>query len=224
MKKFNLLALVAIFAMGLASVSCDSKRSVSLKSGVDSVSFLIGTNYGKGLAAQIKTFPGEPGNVDALIDGFMKAAKGDTIFLGMTESELQTYLNNYFQAASAKAAEATLAEGKKFMEENKGKPGVNTTASGIQYKVITEGTGAKPALEDTVMVLYTGRFLDGKEFDSSAQHGGEPARFALNQVIQGWSEGVQLMSKGAKYTLWIPSELAYGPQGSGQTIKPNSTL
>jgi FKBP-type peptidyl-prolyl cis-trans isomerase len=225
MKKLNVLAFMAIFAMGFASVSCDSRKSVSLKSSVDSVSYLLGASNGRGLSDWIKNFPGEAGNMDAFIDGFIKAAKGDTSLLGMSQMDLQTYVNNYFQQATTKAAEATLAEGKKFLEENKGKEGVITTESGLQYKVITEGTGPKPTLEDTVQVHYEGKLLDGiTKFDSSIDRG-QPIKFPLNGVIPGWSEGVQLMSKGAKYIMWVPAELAYGmnpPQGSD--IKPNSTL
>ncbi|MDR2146854.1 MAG: FKBP-type peptidyl-prolyl cis-trans isomerase [Tannerella sp.] len=224
MKKFNLLAYVAIFAMVLTSVSCDSQKSVSLKTDVDSASFLIGSSWGKGLATQLKTLPGEPANIDAMIDGFAKAAKGDSVFLGMSDVDAQTYVNNYVQGAMTKASEVTLDEGRKFLEENKGKAGVITTETGLQYKVITEGTGEKPtSLEDTVLVHYTGKLLDGTVFDSSVDRG-EPIKFALSQVIPGWSQGVLLMPKGSKYTMWIPSELAYGAQPAGQLIKANSTL
>jgi FKBP-type peptidyl-prolyl cis-trans isomerase len=122
-----------------------------------------------------------------------------------------------------KSSEKTLKEGQDFLAANKNKAGVQTTASGLQYQVITEGTGAKPTLEDTVLVHYTGKLLDGKKFDSSVDRG-QPISFPLGNVIPGWSEGVALMSKGAKYTLWIPSELAYGAQGAGQDIPGNSTL
>jgi FKBP-type peptidyl-prolyl cis-trans isomerase len=224
MKKLNVLAFMAIFAMSFASVSCDSRKSVRLKTAVDSVSYLLGASNGRGLSDWIKNFPGEAGNMDAFIDGFIKAAKGDTTLLGLSQMDLQTYVNDYFQQAQTKSAEATLAEGKKFLEENKGKAGIITTESGLQYKVITEGTGPKPALEDTVVVNYEGKLLDGTKFDASADHG-QPARFPLNGVIAGWQEGVQLMPQGSKYIMWIPSEQAYGanpPQGSN--IKPNSTL
>jgi FKBP-type peptidyl-prolyl cis-trans isomerase len=224
MKKLNVIAFMAIYAMSFASVSCDSRKTVSLKSGVDSVSYLIGASYGSGLKENIKTFPGEPGNIKALINGFVKAAEGDTLLLGMTQTEAQTYVNNYFQQAQTRAAETTLKEGNDFLNKNKGEAGVITTESGIQYKVITEGTGPKPAFEDTVQVHYTGKLLDGYKFDSSVDRG-QPAKFVLDQVISGWREGVSLMPQGSKYQMWIPAELAYGmnpPPGSG--IKPNSML
>jgi FKBP-type peptidyl-prolyl cis-trans isomerase len=113
--------------------------------------------------------------------------------------------------------------GKKFLAENKSKEGVVETASGLQYKVIAAGEGAKPASTNTVMVHYTGKLLDGKVFDSSVTRG-EPATFPLNRVIAGWTEGVQLMSKGSKFLFWIPSELAYGDRGAGGDIAPGSTL
>jgi FKBP-type peptidyl-prolyl cis-trans isomerase len=226
MKKLNVLAIVAIFVMGFASVSCDSRKSVSLKSGVDSVSFLIGASYGGGLKENIKTFPGgEAGNVNALIDGFVKAAQGDTLLLGLSQEEAQAYVNNYFQQAQVRAADVTLKEGENFLAQNKGKDGVFTTESGLQYKVLTEGTGIKPTLEDTVLVHYTGKMLDGTEwtvFESSVERG-EPVKFGVGQVIPGWKEGVLLMPKGSKYTLWIPAELGYGAPGQGP-IKPNSAL
>jgi FKBP-type peptidyl-prolyl cis-trans isomerase len=100
---------------------------------------------------------------------------------------------------------------------------VITTDTGLQSTVITAGTGEKPAIEDTVVVHYTGKLIDGSKFESSYDHG-EPARFPLGGVIPGWSQGVQLMSKGSKYTLWIPTELAYGAQPPTQAIKPNSAL
>jgi FKBP-type peptidyl-prolyl cis-trans isomerase len=224
MKKFNLLAYVAIFAMVLTSVSCDSQKSANLKTGADSVSFLIGSSYGKGLVAQIKTYPGGIDNVDALIDGFVKAAKGDTLLLGMSDAEAQAYVNSYFQTAMVKESETTLEEGRKFLEENKGKAGVITTESGLQYKVITEGTGEKPTVQDTVIVHYTGKLLDGTKFDSSVDRG-QPFRTTLDGgIIQGWSEGVPLMPKGSKYIFWIPTELAYGMNPPSPAIKQNSVL
>jgi FKBP-type peptidyl-prolyl cis-trans isomerase FkpA/FKBP-type peptidyl-prolyl cis-trans isomerase FklB len=141
----------------------------------------------------------------------------------MSPADAQTYVQNYFQQVQTKVADIALAEGQKFLDGNKGKAGVITTESGLQYKVITEGKGPKPALEDTVQVHYTGKLLDGTTFDSSVDRG-EPVTFPLNGVIHGWSEGVQLMPKGSKYILWIPANLGYGANPPSQDIKPNSTL
>lgn len=113
--------------------------------------------------------------------------------------------------------------GREFMEENAKNDSVTQTQSGLQYMVLKEGTGAKPGPTDEVTVHYTGRLLDGTVFDSSVERG-EPATFPLDKVIPGWTEGLQLMSEGSKYRLFIPSELAYGSKGSGDKILPNSTL
>jgi FKBP-type peptidyl-prolyl cis-trans isomerase FkpA/FKBP-type peptidyl-prolyl cis-trans isomerase FklB len=222
MKNLSLLAILAMVIVGIAFSSCDSKKSVSLKSDIDSVSYIIGASYGQGLKEQIKQYP-VPGNINALIDGFTNAANGDSIYLGMDMQEAQTFANTYFQNLQTRVAEETKAEGEKFLEENKTKSGVITTQSGLQYKVITEGTGIKPSAEDTVKVHYKGQLLDGTVFDSSLERG-EPVSFPLNGVIRGWTEGVQLMPVGSKYLFWIPADLAYGPQSPSQLIKPNSTL
>ena len=114
-------------------------------------------------------------------------------------------------------------EGKKFLAENAKRSEVKTTASGLQYEVIKEGTGAKPLATDTVVVHYKGTTMDGKVFDSSIERN-EPATFAVNQVIPGWTEALQLMTVGSKYKIVIPSELGYGERGAGADIKPNSVL
>ena len=126
-------------------------------------------------------------------------------------------------ARIAEEGAKNLAAGEKFLAENKGKPGVRTTESGLQYQVVRAGAGAKPTAADTVKVHYRGTLLDGKEFDSSYARN-EPATFPLAGVIPGWTEGVQLMPVGAKYVFWIPAALAYGPNGAGQDIPPNATL
>ena len=111
-----------------------------------------------------------------------------------------------------------------FLERNGKRSGVVTTASGLQYKVIDEGTGGRPGPYDTVRVEYEGRLLDGTVFDASARHGNQPAELPVAGVIPGWTEALMLMRKGAKYRLWIPPELAYGPQGAGGVIPPNAVL
>jgi len=127
------------------------------------------------------------------------------------------------QAEMEKAIEAMKAEGEKFLAENKAKTGIKTTESGLQYKTLLEGTGKSPGATDRVTVHYEGTLIDGTKFDSSYDRG-EPIDFGLNQVIRGWTEGLQLMKEGAKYKLFIPSDLAYGPQGSPGAIPPHAAL
>lgn len=141
----------------------------------------------------------------------------------MSVEEAQKLIQDYLNDLQKKAEESAKAAGKQFLEENKKNADVKETASGLQYVVEKEGNGAHPEAEDEVTVHYTGKLLDGTVFDSSVNRG-EPATFPLNRVIPGWTEGVQLMKEGAKYTFFIPSDLAYGPQGIPGAIPPHSTL
>ena len=160
-------------------------------------------------------------NYDALIEGLSQAHEGKETQISSEEAQnnLQTYEQAAAEASQASAAE----EGKKYLEENQAKEGVQVTESGLQYEVISEGDGPKPAASDTVRVHYVGTLLDGTEFDSSVARG-QPAEFPLNGVIPGWTEGLQLMNTGSKYRFVIPSELAYGNRGAGQLIGPGATL
>lgn len=224
MKKMNVLVATAIVAMGASLSSCGgSHKSASLKTSVDSASYAIGISTGAGYKENLKTLPGGEANVDDLIAGFIQAIKGDSSAMKMTPQQAQQYLQTYFVEAQAREAKQTKEEGEKFLAENKTKEGVITTESGLQYKVVTEGTGAKPTATDKVKVHYTGTLLDGTKFDSSVDRG-EPAEFGVGQVIKGWIEGLQIMPVGSKYIFWIPAELAYGERGAGQDIKPNSVL
>ena len=137
--------------------------------------------------------------------------------------EFQKKVQEAGQQAVAKAAENNKKAGAEFLAENAKKEGVKVTPSGLQYRVITEGNGAKPSASSKVKVHYTGKLTDGTVFDSSVQRG-EPIDFALNQVIPGWTEGVQLMTPGSKYEFVIPSDLAYGDRGAGNAIPPGATL
>jgi FKBP-type peptidyl-prolyl cis-trans isomerase FkpA len=124
---------------------------------------------------------------------------------------------------SSATAQSGAQEGQRFLKENATKAGVNTTPSGLQYKVLTEGTGRSPKATDVVVVNYRGTLINGKEFDSSYKSG-KPIEFPLNRVIPGWTEGVQLMKEGAKYEFYIPPNLAYGSRGAGGVIGPDETL
>lgn len=141
----------------------------------------------------------------------------------MTAREAQVMLGEYFQKKEKEQAEENIAKGKAYLEENGKREGVITTKSGLLYEVLTEGTGKSPKATDKVRCHYEGRLTDGSVFDSSYQRG-EPADFGLNQVIAGWTEGVQLMKEGAKYRFHIPYLLGYGERGAGASIPPYATL
>ncbi|MBQ9666952.1 MAG: FKBP-type peptidyl-prolyl cis-trans isomerase [Bacteroidaceae bacterium] len=150
--------------------------------------------------------------------------------LKVSNQEAQQIVNTFFQrmeaeqnAAKAEAGKAAKEEGAKFLAENAKKEGIIVTKSGLQYEVLTEGTGKKPKATDTVRCHYEGRLLDGTVFDSSYKRNA-PADFGLQQVIAGWTEGVQLMGEGAKYRFYIPYMLAYGEGGAGAMIPPFATL
>ncbi len=184
--------------------------------------YIIGMDIGKSLRDQSANV-----DLDTLVEAIRATFNGEE--LALTDEEAATIRQAYVQkrqseqqAESAVAGQANLAEGQKFLAENKTKEGVQTTESGLQYKVLTMGDGAKPAATDTVKVHYRGTLLDGTEFDSSYARN-EPISFALNRVIAGWTEGVQLMPIGSKFMFYIAPELAYG-EGGGGPIPPNSTL
>jgi FKBP-type peptidyl-prolyl cis-trans isomerase len=193
-----------------------------LSSSSDSASYAIGVNYGFGLKENMKAFPGGEYNLYALAEGFVKAMN-DSAALLIAPEAAQGYIQNYIQSMMEKDAEAEKTKGEAFLAENKNNDGVITTESGLQYKVLTQGEGKIPTDENQVKVHYTGQLLDGTVFDSSVQRG-EPVVFGVTQVIKGWTEILQRMPVGSKYIAWIPTELAYGLQGAGEQIKPNSML
>jgi len=161
---------------------------------------------------------------ESLVLGLTHALNGDASLL--TPDEMRAVIENFQKEMQAKANEAQQGnseEGVKFLTENASKDGVQTLDSGMQYIVLNEGTGDKPAATDTVDVHYEGSLINGTVFDSSIKRG-EPATFPVNGVIQGWQEALQLMPVGSKWKVFIPSELAYGAQGAGGDIGPNETL
>lgn len=189
----------------------------------DKVGYLVGIDVGRSLVA-IKDELDLPVLMQAVRTGL---AKGAPL---LAEAELNAVRQAFsqrmqarMQARAAAAAGVNLAEGSKFLAGNKAVKGVFSTGSGLQYMVLRQGAGARPKSTDTVRVNYQGTTLDGKVFDSSYERG-EPAEFALNQVIAGWTEGVAMMPVGGKFRFWIPSELAYGPKGAGEMIGPNAAL
>ena len=194
-----------------------------MKVDLDKVSYILGQSVGgdfrrKGLEINPQIFT----------ESFLAAFKGEEP--KMRVSEMQHIMQNFQRAMQDKQEAEKMEAGKKnieageaFLKENGEKEGVITTKSGLQYKVITQGTGKKPVATDTVETHYEGKTLDGNIFDSSYKRG-QTTTFPLNGVIKGWTEALQLMAEGSKYELYIPSELAYGPTGSGGTIEPYSTL
>ena len=193
---------------------------------VKQASYAIGADIGRSLAQMKKN------GTEIDLSAFNEAVQ--TMIDGkepkMNEQQVQETLMKFMeeqqqkaQAKQAEDAKINLEKGQAFLKENATKEGVKTTASGLQYKVKTEGSGAKPKATDTVTVEYEGRLIDGTVFDTSKNHGGS-ATFPLNQVIPGWTEGVQLMKEGAEYTFYVPAKLAYGDRAASEQIGPNSTL
>ncbi|MDA1044377.1 MAG: FKBP-type peptidyl-prolyl cis-trans isomerase [Verrucomicrobia bacterium] len=167
-------------------------------------------------------------DVETFVEGFRDALSGKD--LALTDAELKNYTQNFqkrmtetMKAKADQTGTKNTAAGKAFLAENAAKEGVVVTASGLQYSVIKEGEGPKPGPTDKVTVHYTGTLLDGTVFDSSVERG-QPATFPLNRVIPGWTEGLQLMNVGSKYTLYVPSDLAYGERAGSPKIGPHSTL
>lgn len=223
MKKANVLLAVVALVAGLFASSCDSKKSVKLNNGLDSASYAIGILNGDGFRQNIATVPGGAIDIDLLLAGFSETLRDENAKTKMSMEDANAFVQEYFTRAQIEMTAKAKAEGEAFLAENKGKAGVIVTESGLQYQVITEGTGERPKETDKVKVHYTGTLLDGTEFDSSIARG-EPATFGVLQVIKGWQEGLQIMPVGSKYIFWIPSDLAYGERGAGQDIGPNATL
>lgn len=176
---------------------------------------------GMGIGQQLKSM-----NIDGFDINEFTRSIGDVLegrTTEMTAREAQEMLNGYFAGKAAEDAQKAIAEGKVFLTNNGQREGVTTTKSGLQYEVLQEGTGRSPKATDRVRCHYEGRLISGEVFDSSYRRN-EPADFGLNQVIAGWTEGVQLMKEGAKYRFFIPYLLGYGEQGAGSSIPPYSTL
>lgn len=208
--------------MLIASIGLAQDKA-QLKDEKDKASYSIGYETGEGFKKQKIEV-----NLEVLIAGLKDSMAGKDAALSKEDREkvlqaLQKELIEKQMTASKELAAKNAAEGTKFLEENKKKEGVKTTASGLQYKVLKEGSGPSPKETDTVVCNYRGTLLDGTEFDSSYKRN-EPMTFQVNRVIKGWIEALQLMKPGAKYQLFIPASLAYGERGVGQTIGPNATL
>lgn len=223
--KRHIIAGTTVLALTLALAACKKDAqpsSAKLDSEDAKAAYSIGYMTAKSMSAQLPSL-----QVESYQAGFKDAyaKKPGTI----TEEEMKTVLMAFetkmkkeAEEKQKKAAAEAVSKGAAYLAENAKKAGVTTTASGLQYEVLKEGSGAKPKATDTVKVHYEGKLVDGTVFDSSIKRG-EPVSFPLNQVIPGWTEGVQLMSVGSKYRFVIPANLAYGENGGGP-IPPNSVL
>lgn len=213
---------VVLCAVLIASMVTAAEK-IELKTQKDKVSYGLGISIGTNLKNQSIDV-----NPEAFAKGLNDVLSGNKPL--MTEQEMREVMMAFQQEMVAKQLERSKSfgeknkkEGKPFLDANKKKEGVVTLPSGLQYKVIKEGQGKSPKAVDTVTVNYRGTLIDGTEFDSSYKRG-EPATFAVNAVIPGWTEALQLMKEGAKWQLFIPSNLAYGEKGAGNIIGPNAVL
>jgi FKBP-type peptidyl-prolyl cis-trans isomerase len=192
-------------------------KALDMTNSMVKISYSLGTL----MASNVKAQGADSLDIDALNKGIQDALSGQTLLVDQNEAMglVQNYMQSAVQRKAVKAKEAGLA----YLEKNKGKEGVVTTTSGLQYKVLQQGNGKQPTASDRVTVHYTGTLIDGTPFDSSFKRG-QPATFSVGGVIRGWTEALQLMKEGDKWILYIPSELAYGERGSGGQIPPYSTL
>jgi FKBP-type peptidyl-prolyl cis-trans isomerase len=220
MKKTIISASLLFASISYAQNSIDSKLSV--KNEIDSVSYLLGVAIATNISNDLKE-----GNTELILKGMRDKLTGNSELISDPTNQV---LNSFFQKKQhdKKQQEEQLgqlakAEGEKFLQENKKNKKVKVTSSGLQYEILKEGKGEKPTETSQVKVHYHGTTIDGKVFDSSVDRG-EPIVFGLNQVIKGWTEGVQLMPIGSKFKFYIPQELAYGENSPSPAIKPYSTL
>ena len=183
---------------------------------MDKVSYALGMSIGR----QLQQMNAAEVNVDDFAQAIKDVFASKT---SLTDSEAQQAVQDFFQRKAEEQAGAAKAEGEAFLAENAKKEGVVSLPSGLQYQVLREGDGRKPAATDQVECHYEGTLINGQVFDSSYQRG-QTATFGLNQVIAGWTEGLQLMQEGVKYRFFIPYHLAYGERGAGQSIPPFATL
>ncbi len=214
-------------AAGAAKKPATATPEVTLKDTKDKFSYALGMSLGKNLGTNLTRQEVEF-DPDLVARGMKDALVGANPL--MTDQEASTVLQQVQTEVREKAAakrqqieEENKADATAFFAQNKNKPGVVTLPSGLQYKIITAGTGPKPKATDTVVCNYRGTLLDGKEFDSSYKRG-EPATFPVSGVIKGWTEALQLMPVGSKWELYVPSDLAYGERGAGEDITPGSAL
>jgi FKBP-type peptidyl-prolyl cis-trans isomerase len=229
MNRLKLLSLTALLVLAGCDQMNNPPKEADLQTQDQKISYLLGMDNGKNIQTigiEIDNAAFQQGFNDGLNNAepqlteeqIAEAIKAFETVMTAKREEMQ----QAEQQASQMQADANLAEGSAFLAENGAKEGVVTTESGLQYRVLVAGSGAKPSVDSMVEVHYAGRLLDGTEFDSSVKRG-VPAQFGVTQVIAGWTEALQLMPEGSKWELYIPADLAYGPGGTGP-IGPNATL
>ena len=219
MKTISLFATCAAGALLLAScasmTSNEKNPSTISKADVDEISYYVGYSFGQYIASN---------DMGALsLSQINKGIKDAVAGVEVDEDEFYSKMEEFMEKRSDAKLEINTAEAEAFFKKNAAKEGVNTTESGLQYKIVRDGNGKKPGPEDEVEVNYEGTLLDGTVFDSSYERG-ETATFSLDMVINGWSEGIQHCEEGGEILLWIPSELAYGERGAGSQIGPGAAL
>jgi FKBP-type peptidyl-prolyl cis-trans isomerase FklB len=214
MKRFILIVSASLLALPLFG----QEKSPQLKDQKDKVSYSIGMNIGFNLSRQKVDV-----NPDILSAGIKDAIAGKPQLTQDQVKDVMAQFEKDMEQKQKQAGEKNKTDGAKFLEENKKKQGVKTTASGLQYKVMKDGTGANPKPTDMVTVNYRGTLIDGTEFDSSYKRG-QPATFPVNGVIKGWTEALQLMKVGSKYQVFVPANLAYGERSVSPELGPNATL
>ena len=216
--------IIALCLIGLALTACNKEKSVQLDSELKKESYANGYLVGSNIKPQLDYLAQYNVQIDAeaMIQGIKDSMLDKR---ALTEEEVQQFysqLQNRLISSLNELRDKNLEAGAVFLKDNKSKSGVVALASGLQYKVVKKGSGAKPGSNDTVTVHYRGRFLDGNEFDSSYQYN-QPVQFNLQQVIEGWTEALQLMPVGSTWEIYVPANLAYGDQGNG-VIEPGKTL
>ena len=206
--------LAVTSAIGFAASS--TAADIDLNNAEQNVSYSLGTLVAGQLANDFDNL-----NLEAFVEGFNAAYLGQKTLVN--EKDAVAAVQDYQRKIAASKFEGALTNSEAYLAENAKNDGVQVTPSGLQYKILNEAEGDKPAATDTVTVHYHGTTMDGRVFDSSVERG-EPTQFPLNGVIAGWTEGVQLMSVGSKFKFFIHPDLAYGTQGAGQMIGPNDAL
>jgi len=216
----NLMVLaVLITFIGACSKGPNMGGSAKIKSELDTVSYALGADVAKSLQDRNGL---DELNYSAFVRGMQEVFDGEEVMLD--DEMRRNKIRGYLEKLSQRRNEENLKEGQEFLAKNKEKEGITTTESGLQYKIIEEGSGASPDANDTVRVHYEGKTIDGETFENSRDQG-EPVEFPVNRVISGWTEGLQLMKEGAHYKFFIPTDLAYGSRvRPGGKIEPNEAL